>query len=68
MFGFFGIGGNKKKVLVKEYHRPKDYERDANRLAKQGWRVQGAPVEQKLGRGVWAQYSSRKLVVTYVRD
>lgn len=60
--------GGSKKVLVKTYRKTKDYERDANRLAKQGWRVQGSPVEQKLGWGAMAQISSRKLVVTYVRD
>jgi hypothetical protein len=65
----FGIGGDKKKkVLVKTYRKTKEYERDANKLARDGWRVQGSPVEQKLGRGAFIQASSRKLVVTYVRD
>lgn len=63
----FGIGGGKKKVLVKEYRKSKDYERDANKLAEDGWKVQQT-VEQKLGRSAFAQAASRKIVVTYVRD
>ena len=61
----FGIGGGKKKILVRKYSAlttggvRKDFEKDANKLAAQGYRPTGTADHNRAG---WA---GTQMVVTY---
>jgi len=59
-------GGKKQKVLVRRYHAlsergaRKDYEKDANKLAKDGYRPTNT-VDHAAGRSGWGG----EIIVTY---
>jgi hypothetical protein len=62
MFGF----GKRKQIVVKDYDSDKAYERDANRLARQGYSVEHVVVSKAVGLPTLSHgILHDRLVVTY---
>lgn len=62
------------QTMVRTYAKPKDYQRDVDKLSREGWRVlsttglqRGPSVGKRLMFGVLAGKRS-EILVTYVRD
>ncbi len=55
----------KTEITVKEYKNSKDYERDARKMLKDGWRV--TQTGARLKAGVFNIIPSQMIVVTYER-
>ncbi len=58
------FGKKKPQIVVRQYKTRKEFQRDANALAKQGYRVQQQS-EDHLGHGIFMGRATHRITVTY---